>query len=244
MSVRIMSLVFENETLTSTEKLIMLALADHANDEGKSIYPSQNRLSRKTGLARGTVNLHIGELIDQGYLKMVGYKIDRSNVLELEINVKKIATGGGVTENDTLPKGGVKQNDKGVSSTITGGVTENDTNHQLTIPQPSLKDITTTTTKPAAFLAYESNIGMITSFIADDLNDLVDTYTDSWVVDAIKVAVLSNVRKLKYVSAILSRWKVSGKDDGTKPQREYQGKQPAGPTGSEALLEEIRNGKF
>ena len=94
-------------------------------------------------------------------------------------------------------------------------------NHNTTESQ--LKD--TTTTEPLAFSAYESNIGMITSFIADDLNDLVETYTDGWVVDAIKVAVLSNVRKLKYVSAILSRWKTSGKDDGMKPQREYRGKQ-------------------
>ena len=133
MSVRVMSLVFENQTLSSTEKLIMLALADHANDEGKSIYPSQNRLSRKTSLARGTVNLHIQELIKKGYLNMVGYKIDRSNVLELEMNVNMLSTGGGVTENDTLPVGGVIDNDKGMSRRMTGGVTQDDTNHHITI---------------------------------------------------------------------------------------------------------------
>jgi DnaD/phage-associated family protein len=75
---------------------------------------------------------------------------------------------------------------------------------------------------PSAYSAYESNIGLITSFIKDDLIDLVDTYTDGWVVDAIKVAVQSNVRNLKYIKAILSRWKVEGKDAG-KPKRGRQG---------------------
>jgi len=136
-----MSMVFENVELSSTEKLIMLALADHANDEGKSIYPSQSTVSRKTGLARGTVNKHIQILIDKEYLWDRGYKIDRSNVLELEINVKRLIQDVGVTENDTLPVGvcvteddmGVTENDRGMSRRMTRGVTEDDTNHHLNI---------------------------------------------------------------------------------------------------------------
>lgn len=132
MSVRIMSMVFENQDLSSTEKLIMLALADHANDEGKSIYPSQNRLSKKTGLARGTINKHIQNLLDEKYLWKKGYKIDRSNVLELEINVNKLKIDVGVTEDDTPDMGeGVTENDKGCHPELQGGVTENDTNHHL-----------------------------------------------------------------------------------------------------------------
>jgi DNA-binding MarR family transcriptional regulator len=129
-----MSLVFENQALSSTEKLIMLALADHANDEGKSVYPSQITISRKTGLARGTVNRHIQNLIDNEYLWDKGYRLDRSNVLELEINVKRLVENVGVTESDTLDMGeGVTEDDRGVSRRVTGGVTEDDTNHQLTI---------------------------------------------------------------------------------------------------------------
>jgi DnaD/phage-associated family protein len=112
-------------------------------------------------------------------------------------------------------------------------------NHSITESQ--LKDTTTT----AAFSAYQSNIGMITSFIKDDLIDLVDTYTDGWVVDAIKEAVRSNVRNLAYVEKILSRWKVQGKDDG-RQKREYQGRQGA-ETASEhnaKILEEIANGTY
>jgi hypothetical protein len=51
MSIRLMSMVFEATGVTSTEKLILLALADHANDEGKHIYPSIETLCRKTSLS-------------------------------------------------------------------------------------------------------------------------------------------------------------------------------------------------
>jgi hypothetical protein len=129
-----MSLVFENQALSSTEKLIMLALADHANDEGKSVYPSQITISRKTGLARGTVNRHIQNLIDNEYLWDKGYRLDRSNVLELEINVKRLVENVGVTESDTLDMGeGVTEDDRGGSRRVTGGVTEDDTNHHLNV---------------------------------------------------------------------------------------------------------------
>jgi biotin operon repressor len=142
MSIRIMSLVFENQELSSTEKLIMLALADHANDEGKSIYPSQSTVSRKTGLARGTVNKHIQSLIDKEYLWGKGYKVERSNVLELEINIKMLIPDVGVTENDTPPVGvGVTENDRGVSPRMTRDVTEDDTNHHLIIKESSFNKL-------------------------------------------------------------------------------------------------------
>lgn len=123
MSVRIMSLVFENQSLSSTEKLVLLALADHANDEGRSIYPSNNRISLKTALARGTVNRVIQSLCNAGYLTKVAYLTDRNNVVEYSINVTKLSSSmtSGVTESDTQ-----------VSSSVTRGVTQGDTNHHLT----------------------------------------------------------------------------------------------------------------
>lgn len=131
MSISIMSQVFENTVLSPTEKLIMLALADHANDEGKSIYPSQSRLSRKTGLARGTINRHIQSLIDLGYLKSTGFRADLNNVLELEIQIVKLAEKEGVTESDTSPKSDVTESDTRCHGELQPGVTESDTNHHI-----------------------------------------------------------------------------------------------------------------
>ena len=140
MSVRIMSLVFENQILSPTDKLIMLALADHANDEGKSIYPSQSSLSRKTGLARGTVNQHIQSLQEQGYLKKSRVRTDRSNVLELEITSKladdlstELSTDepSGVTEDDTSNGQVSGRVTPGCHGELHPDVTEDDTNHHL-----------------------------------------------------------------------------------------------------------------
>jgi len=94
-----------------------------------------------------------------------------------------------------------------------------------------------------AFSVYQSEIGMITSHISERLKADIDDYSEPWVIDAILIASGANARNMKYIEAILSRWKTTGKDDG-KQKREYQGKSVTPMSGNEAILEEIRNGKF
>lgn len=67
MSIKIMSQIFESETLHPTQRLIMLALADHANDQGEC-YPSISRLCRRTGLTRRAMQSNIRKLQDGGFL--------------------------------------------------------------------------------------------------------------------------------------------------------------------------------
>jgi DnaD/phage-associated family protein len=89
------------------------------------------------------------------------------------------------------------------------------------------KELTTTTAASAknnAFAVYQSEIGPITSHISERLKVDIDDFSEPWVIDAIKIASGANARNMKYIEAILSRWKTTGKDDGTKPKREYQGK--------------------
>lgn len=59
-SVRVMTAVWELE-LPHTEKLVLLALADNANDEG-DCWPSITTISRKCGMHRATVMRSITEL--------------------------------------------------------------------------------------------------------------------------------------------------------------------------------------
>lgn len=70
MSIKIMSAIFESETLGPTERLIMLALADHADDTGRC-YPSMQRLCQRTGLSERAVQTNIKKLQGQGYIKVV-----------------------------------------------------------------------------------------------------------------------------------------------------------------------------
>jgi DnaD/phage-associated family protein len=64
--------------------------------------------------------------------------------------------------------------------------------------------------------AYESNIGVFTAMSSEIVRSAVDDYGSIFVVDAIKAAVLQNVRKWSYVDGILKRWKANGRPE-TKP---------------------------
>lgn len=70
MSIRLMSAIFESTSLSPTERLIMLALADHADDSGRC-YPSILRLCQRTGLSERAVQTNIRKLSGQGYIKII-----------------------------------------------------------------------------------------------------------------------------------------------------------------------------
>ncbi len=70
MSIRLMSAIFESKTLGPTERLIMLALADHADDEGRC-YPSIARLCQRTGLSERATQTNIKKLVEAGYIRIV-----------------------------------------------------------------------------------------------------------------------------------------------------------------------------
>jgi len=69
--------------------------------------------------------------------------------------------------------------------------------------------------QPNIFALYEQNIGMLNPMIADELREAEKLYPEDWIKDAFKEAVNRNVRKWSYISAILERWSVEGRDSGT-----------------------------
>jgi DnaD/phage-associated family protein len=62
------------------------------------------------------------------------------------------------------------------------------------------------------FSLYEQEIGPLTPHIGDELGDLLDSYSPAWVAEAIQIASQNNVRKVSYVSGVLRRWFIEGKD--------------------------------
>ncbi len=70
--------------------------------------------------------------------------------------------------------------------------------------------------------AYESEIGLITAMIADELKEAATDYPLKWTLDAIHECAIQNKRGWKYVLSILKRWKAQGNQEDNKPQ---QGKQ-------------------
>ncbi len=57
---------------SAPEKLALLALADHANDEGGQCFPSIRRLAERTCLSEAQVRRHIHVLIARGLVEVVG----------------------------------------------------------------------------------------------------------------------------------------------------------------------------
>ena len=108
MSIRMISAAIDLD-LPPSDKLILILLANNANDETGDCFPSQSYLAKRSGLSRGHVNriikgLEVVRLVDI----IPQYRDDggrRSNRYRLNINV----TGGGVTT-DHIPCDEVTQN--------------------------------------------------------------------------------------------------------------------------------------
>ena len=72
MSIKFISKVFDDQTLKSSQKLIMLAIADNASDndgETGTCYPSIKTLSKKCGLSSRSIINNIDKLVKSGHLK-------------------------------------------------------------------------------------------------------------------------------------------------------------------------------
>lgn len=79
--------------------------------------------------------------------------------------------------------------------------------------------------RPNIFVLYEQNIGALTPMIVEELRDAEKTYPARWIEEAIKIAVENNVRRWRYVSTILERWRQEGRQDALgrrDSQRELQ----------------------
>jgi len=71
MSVKVMTAVFERYPNGGGEMLLALALADHAADDGTSVYPSVRALAEKTRQSTRTVQYQMRRMEDMGWLILV-----------------------------------------------------------------------------------------------------------------------------------------------------------------------------
>lgn len=71
MSVRVMSLVWDNFNRGGSEKLAMLALADWCNDEGGSLHPSVSGVAKKINVSESQARRILHGFISDGYLTVI-----------------------------------------------------------------------------------------------------------------------------------------------------------------------------
>ena len=96
MSIRMISAAIDLD-LSPSDKLILILLANNANDETGDCFPSQTYLAKRSGMSRGSVNRVLKRLEGVGLVDIIPqYRDDggrRSNRYRLNMDV----TGGGVT---------------------------------------------------------------------------------------------------------------------------------------------------
>jgi len=244
MSIKIMSAIFETEfpdyltygeyrTKASTAKIVLLAIADHANDEGESAYPGLTRLEKKTGLSRQGIVDTLKVLVFNGLL-LVADEPSKLNTNNYTVVTSAYPTLHNSDSQATLL---VKPLDYPSQATLLPLVKPLDSNHPLTITKTSL---TTTMEIPPKeiFKTYENEIGVITPRIADAIGLWIDdpTCPNEWIVDVMKIAADNNKRNWAYCEAILKRWVIEGK--------KVKVKIPSGPKYSNnktVLIEKLRS---
>ncbi|OJX40717.1 MAG: hypothetical protein BGO78_06960 [Chloroflexi bacterium 44-23] len=80
--------------------------------------------------------------------------------------------------------------------------------------------MSTTTQRPNIFKLYEDNIGPLTPLMAETLEETEQIYPQDWIEQAIQIAVENNVRRWRYVEAILKSWKERGRDEKNRRDAE------------------------
>lgn len=219
-----------NVTKASTAKLVLLAMADHANDEGEGAYPGLTLMEKKTALSRqGVINTyralkHNGIITLQEDKSKLG-----TNNYTINKNAFQRATYG------SQPSLLVNPVDQGSKPTLLGVVNPVDLNHTLTTSLTN--DDVKARTQELTDL-YWQNIGSPTPLMADILRNAAIDYPEaSWYRPAFETAVRSGARHWNYVDAVLKGWKQNGY--GWKPEKR-QSRPTSSATGRGSVMDSLR----
>jgi len=67
--------------------------------------------------------------------------------------------------------------------------------------------------RPNLYTLYEQNIGALTPMVAERLRDAQNNFPPAWIEEAMQIAVANNVRRWRYIEAILDRWQTEGRNE-------------------------------
>jgi hypothetical protein len=82
--------------LPTVEKMVLLVIADHANDEGTQSYPAQTTIAAKASISVRTVQRAVNSLVEGGYIRMFKHSGGSANCREdrrphlYQINIGKL----------------------------------------------------------------------------------------------------------------------------------------------------------
>lgn len=243
--------------ITGAELRILLVairktLGWHKASDGISI----SQFVKETGLSRQGVINGIKAAVERGYMHETGTLEDGTKCYELlfEDEAVNSVDGGVVNSVDQ----GSQLSRRGVVNSVDYQTPGGSQLSRLTKESSFLKKAVEEKDVAAAAAAYLNGFGQTVSpTIAQRLEMLLEDMPLAWIEAAIEEAVLHNARNLKYVEAILERWKRDGRANGkpapaaAPPRANGTAYQPAAPLPAgrqdeetaAAILERIRAGR-
>ncbi len=177
MSIKLMSLVFDypmkglstdngKPVSSSSCAFVLLALADHANDEGRSCYPGISRIARKTKLSERTVYNVISALESAGFISQDGTSYRGTNTyiihldkLEEGVNIVQGEHSSGVGVNSVQGGGEHSSGEPSVNHhKPSGGITYEPCNEdgEPIVEKPKKKKKKVDKTPPDIFVVAEA----------------------------------------------------------------------------------------
>lgn len=174
----------ELKNITGTELRVWTYIALSINEEGIA-FPGIRTIAEALGISHQTVITAVEGLEKKNFLHVVR-EGRKHNIYQPADEYVAI-----FDKNPTGPKTGTVQ--KLDSSPLDSNKIDEEENDLAKISR-----------------AYESEIGLITSMIADEMQEASTSYPLKWVLDAIHEAAVQNKRSWKYCLAILKRWKAQG----------------------------------
>jgi DnaD/phage-associated family protein len=233
MSIEVMTRVWANSKQKGSALLLMVSIADYANEKGVA-YPSIETLARKVRMSERNVQLLLRKLEEAGELDI------KANAGPAGCNLYRI-----VLDEDDARKGGEKISPPPVKTLHPGGEIQREGGEiqraegvKASSPDPSLDPpidpsentaraqapvqaqqvkaaaapAVTTSEYQAVVKAYQNEIGMLTPMISEGIKAQMQQSPTEWVIRAIGIAAMRNNRRWAYVEGILRRWQTEGFD--------------------------------
>lgn len=185
MSVRIMSLVWDNFKQGGSEKLVMLAMADWCNDEGLSLHPSHEAVAKKCCISRSQAQRVTKALVDAGWLEVVGNQFGGApgTTKRYRLCIEKLRETGSTHATGSVDATGSIQNVRRVApSTETGSTHATQTTIEPSIEPPVKSKSAPATRLPADWMPSEVDIQFCKTNRPDlNAKDVADGFRDYWI---------------------------------------------------------------
>ena len=122
MSIRVMSLVWDDFPRGGSDKLVMLAMADWCNDQGGSLHPSHAAVAKKCCMSRVQAQRIIRLLEAEGWLLVVGNQYGGAPGMtkQYRLNIEKLKNKDGYHDDTGIASDTGIAEDTGITQVLDG----------------------------------------------------------------------------------------------------------------------------